>query len=428
VYPHAIKEIGFVLNPFLKIATWKAAEGDGYKINSIGLRGLEIKNKKMNTKRILLVGDSVIFGWKLLEQDKISSQMQIIADTHFPDNDIEFITVALPGWNKIDEYNFLVSHIEILAPDAVIWSLLRNDVNDTGSPIPPGHLALWNSTQRQGNVSFNTKAEYQKDLPMPMIRDRWDTNINLISDFKRKFNIPVVLLWWWGGKQRAFFDDLVQRNHFDLPYAVVPSSFLDDKDFWCIADNDCHPTKEATHVMAIGLWDSLARHKILPQYTGNEFVKQTAEKFQKQELALTDKAQQSKFFNNLIEQVPPRYDNTDKSTHASILYGHDKGQMLQNGALYLSDKNLTSERIVFEIVPTKSNIDFERNVELTIRNRQGVEVKSSHAIGNEPLSLASDLPKNSKYSIYEMEWAFDYSDCTGPANCASAVLSKVYFD
>jgi hypothetical protein len=428
VYPHTTKEIGFVLNPYLQMATWKAAEGDGYKINSIGLRGREITEKKQGVKRILLIGDSVIFGWKLLEEEKISSQLQAIADMQFPNMEIEFVTVALPGWNKIDEYNFLVSHLDLLAPDAVIWSLLRNDVNDTGSPIPPGHLALWNSSQKKGNVNFDTKAEYQKDLPMPMIRARWDVNINLVSFFEEKYKIPVVLLWWWGGEQRAFFDDMIERNQFKIPYAVVPTSFLDDKAFWCIAKNDCHPTKEATHVMAIGLWDSLARHNILPQYSGSEFVQQTVEKFQKQELALTDTKQQSDFFNKLVEQVPSFYESSDKTTYPAILYGLKKEQMLQTGALYLSDKNLTSEKIIFKFAPIKSSIDYARNIEVTIRNRQGIEMKSSHAVGSEPVSLVLNLPKNSKYPVYEIEWVFDYSDCTGPANCRSANLIKVYFD
>ncbi|MBL4679234.1 MAG: SGNH/GDSL hydrolase family protein [Pseudomonadales bacterium] len=428
IYPHITKEIGFVLNPFMKFATWKAAEGDEYRINSIGLRGSEIHHKNEGVKRILLVGDSVIFGWKLLEEDKISSQMQAIAKRRFPDQKIEFVTVALPGWNKIDEYHFLASHLELLAPDVVIWSLLRNDVNDTGSPIPPGNLALWNSVQRKGNTNFNTKAEYQKDLPMPIIRNRWDTNLNLISHFEEKYQIPVVLLWWWGGEQRAFFDDLLKRNQFKLPFTVVPSTFLDDKAFWCIAENDCHPTKKATHVVAIGLWDSLARNKLLPRYTGDDLEKQVVEKFQKQELAITDVDQQNQFYDKLVDQVPDHYDMSDKSTYASILSGLKKDQMLQNGALYLSDKNLNAKNVRLEVVPIISSINYKRNVAITIRNRAGAEVKTSHVVGKTQLSLLLKLPRNSKYPVYEIEWNFDYSDCTGPANCASAVLSKAYFD
>jgi len=427
-YPHMTKEIGFVLNPYLEVATWKAAEGDAYETNSIGLRGQEIQRKKPGVKRILLVGDSVIFGWKLLEQDKISSQMHAIAAAQFPDSKIEFLTVALPGWNKIDEYHFLISHLELLSPDAVIWSLLRNDVNDTGSPIPPGHLALWNSSQKKGNVNFNTQAEYQKDLPMPLIRMRWDTNINLISQFQEKYSIPTVLLWWWGGEQRAFFDDLVERNQFDLPYVVVPSFYLDDKNFWCIASNDCHPTKEATHVMAIGLWDSLARNNILPQYVSNEPAKETVKKFRKQELAITDEEQRSKFFNALIKQVPTRYDLNDKLTYPSILFGLKKGRMQQAGALYLLDKQLTSKKLTVDILPIKAALYYERNIVITVRNRQGIEVKRKFILDNEPISLSLSLPIDSTYPIYELEWFFDYSDCTGPANCASAVLNKVYFD
>jgi hypothetical protein len=57
IVPHVDPDIGFVLNPAIERATFGAAEGSSYPVNTMGLRGPEIETAGPNVTRVVLVGD-----------------------------------------------------------------------------------------------------------------------------------------------------------------------------------------------------------------------------------------------------------------------------------------------------------------------------------------------------------------------------------
>ena len=97
LYPHTKPGISYVLNPYMKQASWKGPAEALYQINEIGLRGAEISAREKGVKRIALVGDSELFGWKLREQEKVASILQALLDERLGPGKFEFVTVAIPG-------------------------------------------------------------------------------------------------------------------------------------------------------------------------------------------------------------------------------------------------------------------------------------------------------------------------------------------
>ncbi len=250
-FPHSVREIGFVLNPSLDETSWMTP-GNRYAVNSLGLRGPEIPARRPGVKRILLVGDSMFFGWQLPDEHTPGRRIMEHIREKGLGSEVEFITVALPSWNVTSERAFLDHHFDLLDPDYVIWSLLRNDLEDVPGAVPPGTLMAWNSPQRLHQVPFGFQNTLLWDLAMPAIVARWDANLAAIQSFREHYGIPTAILWWTPTPRQRFLQWASQRNEFDLPKIVVPEGFRFDSR-WVISNLDPHPTSWATRILAMGI-------------------------------------------------------------------------------------------------------------------------------------------------------------------------------
>ena len=111
-------------------------EKDGvlYKTNSLGIRNKEISFKKLtNTKRILALGDSYIWGDGLHESELITVKLEKQLDSLF-EKRIEVINAGIAAFNTKDEYHQLIRLLPIYKPDLVILFFFTNDLltkNDT---------------------------------------------------------------------------------------------------------------------------------------------------------------------------------------------------------------------------------------------------------------------------------------------------------
>ncbi|MEL7044679.1 MAG: hypothetical protein AAGL66_06625, partial [Pseudomonadota bacterium] len=254
-FPHTVPALSFVLNPALGDATYMAASDSSYPVNRLGLRGGPIPPKPAGVERLVLVGDSLFFGWKLTEEDRLASVLSELLDRHLPaaSRRLEIVTVALPGWNTVDQDTFLRYHLGRLNPDYIVWSLIRNDLFDTPGVVPPGVLASWNSPQAQAQVPFQLRSpERHLDLPLPTLLLRWQENLKRIQRFAAEHNIETTVLWW-REKQRAVLDDLVEDTGFAGPVLYIPGRYRYDEGKWCVAPPDCHPTRWANERIAIAL-------------------------------------------------------------------------------------------------------------------------------------------------------------------------------
>lgn len=97
-------------------------------LNSVGLREREIEEKRR--KRILLLGDSFVFGYGVLEEERFGRLLEPIVRS-------EVVSVGFGGGAGPDMlYRYLVSRGVLFQPDGVILALFPyNDLSDIESDM-----------------------------------------------------------------------------------------------------------------------------------------------------------------------------------------------------------------------------------------------------------------------------------------------------
>ena len=98
-----------------------------YPLNSLGFRGPEPVGPG---KRVLVVGDSVTFGWLLDEPDTFVSRIAANAAAEWGAR-LQFMNAAVAGWSTADYTAFIEDQGEQLRPDVVLVFIGYEDVRRT---------------------------------------------------------------------------------------------------------------------------------------------------------------------------------------------------------------------------------------------------------------------------------------------------------
>lgn len=103
-----------------------------YRHNSKGQRDddeHEYENR-FNKKRIVIIGDSFIYGIGIDQNETFPAQLQrTLGDTY------ELINLGVQGYDPVQEYYTLVKEGVLYKPDIIIISIFKNDFYDTTKPI-----------------------------------------------------------------------------------------------------------------------------------------------------------------------------------------------------------------------------------------------------------------------------------------------------
>jgi len=95
------------------------------RVNSLGLRGPEIAPKGL-WKRIVLLGDSVAFGYDVAEKKALAARLRrSFSNRGVP---LEVVSAAIPGWCARQHRLFLEQHGPSLRPDLVLATVVLNDL------------------------------------------------------------------------------------------------------------------------------------------------------------------------------------------------------------------------------------------------------------------------------------------------------------
>lgn len=114
------------------ILRWSNAPGAA-GINSLGLRGPELRSPKPS-KRILVIGDSVAFGFGLNATETIPARME--AALRARGLDAEVLNGGVVAYSSLQEGRWLEVFGDVLAPDEVIVLYCLNDTTDLGGALP----------------------------------------------------------------------------------------------------------------------------------------------------------------------------------------------------------------------------------------------------------------------------------------------------
>jgi hypothetical protein len=112
-------------------------EGIPVQINSHGFRGPEFSEEKpAGVYRIINLGDSVAFGWEVLDQETYGRKLEQFLNQRNDGHRYEVINAGIPTLNLEAERNLLVQEALKYQPDLVVLDVtLVNDIYGSGPNI-----------------------------------------------------------------------------------------------------------------------------------------------------------------------------------------------------------------------------------------------------------------------------------------------------
>jgi hypothetical protein len=421
VMPHAIQDVAFALNPALESSTLWAPRGESYPINSIGLRGPEIAHKPVGITRVVIVGDSMVFGWKLSERDRLSGQLsRYVAERPGVRDRVEFATVALPGWNLRSQIAFLEGHLRRLDPDLLVWFSPANDIEETAGVIPPGRLAAWASPHRRNDTAFNRLSRFHRaDLVMPTLTDRRAANVQRMAAFYERHRIPIAIL---------SLQDLEQHRSpsFDPRRISIPPEYRHDER-WPIGAADGHPSSWANRILALGILREMIEMELIPALEFDAADRAILERFDEVDGDRIDAAPPRPLAETALAEVPTTCG--DPTRAYCVLYGVGRrGELGRAGTLFLRDPGRSSHlRLTLGAPRNIESYPGTVDVSVTSRDRQRTHTRARIETPRSEIRVLLPRPAPGP-AVYEVSWLFDYLECGSPLRCSAARLLEIRFE
>lgn len=116
--------------------------GLNIKINKYGLRGINFAiEKPLNEKRLILLGDSVTYGYGLPYNEIFSGMLQSDLASAKSDQNWLVINAGIPGYNTLQERALFEEECSNFSPDFLVLTFVSNDLEAVLKSTTNGYLA-----------------------------------------------------------------------------------------------------------------------------------------------------------------------------------------------------------------------------------------------------------------------------------------------
>lgn len=134
---HIDPNVGFVLRSDAEMVMQDAL----VHTDRVGLRVRPGLPARDDAFRILVLGDSVAFGFGVNDDQTLAYQLETLLNDVRPQGARQVVatTVAVPGWNHRNAVHFLLDHAAALPADVVLYMPIGNDLTDTYGVWDSGH-------------------------------------------------------------------------------------------------------------------------------------------------------------------------------------------------------------------------------------------------------------------------------------------------
>lgn len=154
--------------------------------------------RKLNAKKILLLGDSVLYGWASAADERLSEQLAALYN--LKGKSVEVFNSGIPGYGSSQEFRILPELLERIHPDIVVLLFYENDYGDTALP-------------------------YDHRWPYRVYKPFYDINGNLILNEKipkrpslwAKETIFSHFYFWFALDRIYYFLQDLKYNSYDIP-------------------------------------------------------------------------------------------------------------------------------------------------------------------------------------------------------------------
>jgi lysophospholipase L1-like esterase len=131
---------GYVMQPGY-VGRWSGVDYDqSFRTNGRGLRGPELEPKQPGQFRIVVIGDSMVFGGQVREEQRFTERIETVIRARGL-GQVQVVNVGVPGWTTFNEAGFLATNSAWLQPDLVVLAVyLGNDVEENVMATIGGYL------------------------------------------------------------------------------------------------------------------------------------------------------------------------------------------------------------------------------------------------------------------------------------------------
>jgi hypothetical protein len=119
-------------------------QGVSVFINELGLRDRNLEKKHSGELRILLLGDSVTFGWGVPIEATFGRKLEGILASKLG-RPVRTVNTGVGGYNTVQEYAVLRTYADVIEPDVVVLLYVINDIETNDPPFDP-----WSQVSLQG--------------------------------------------------------------------------------------------------------------------------------------------------------------------------------------------------------------------------------------------------------------------------------------
>jgi hypothetical protein len=248
--------VGFTLRPNTKIRNWN----DTFLSNELGYR-CGPAAKRPGVFRVLLVGDSWTFGMGVSEDEAFPKQLEVLANqvsgSKMP---IETWSLALPGYNTVNEVTALEVFFDRLQPDAVVLCPTRNDNDSEPYVLPDGSVRKATGYWHDCYGSDHHLEYTYRFVDSYRYLDRWRqafAAIRRTEHWLQERRVPFLVFFvaFW---EEPFVHYCMSRAGIEAPYLIAPKVLATDP-VWLGPLPLQHGTPATYRLMARMLYRQLAR-------------------------------------------------------------------------------------------------------------------------------------------------------------------------
>jgi lysophospholipase L1-like esterase len=189
------KSFGHVLNP---------AHTETCHVNELGFRGGEPSIDK-SAFRILCIGDSITFGWKLKDNETYPVRLQEALTREFPNQSVQVFNGGVPGYCSQQLPGVIAKLAPVLEPHLILVCIGWNDLSYSYNNRWHEQIALSNPFKTKFEPAISRAAKHflsKRTLsaspfrtdPDPKALEWMKRNLNLIQDVAGKHQAKLVFL------------------------------------------------------------------------------------------------------------------------------------------------------------------------------------------------------------------------------------------
>lgn len=249
--PTSDPDVGYLLQPHID----KEAFRTRILTNGAGLRGATIDAKQPGVTRIVCLGDSHTFGYKVEEDEAYPFQLGEMLEVAKA-GQFEVLNCSVPSWNIRAEAAWLRARLSFLEPDYVVWQIFDNDLWSTFGVGESGFATMdFSPQERERGRSYYTGPSEIYSSSLATRVERAARSIRVVADLLASQEVGLHI-YFISSKEPAlanFLQGFVAQIG-EIPATIHPDRYTTNE---YRLDWDPHFNPVGNYMVALGVAWSL---------------------------------------------------------------------------------------------------------------------------------------------------------------------------